>query len=521
MAEPIDPNTGLRGESPSEIAEQPGLSPSLWEGETEIPRTLGNSPPPTSWHGWLAIVVAVGSACVVLAVGSIATWRIPNPQNAPQAQLGQAVTLASNHSSSGGLPAEEPTDKVPQVPPSPHGAGQSRQLAVTSSSGAASESQASESKPSGDDNRRNVPRPQPEVASAATKSPAAYRWAINRTRSALVARDLKRAQRQLEIAARHADSPVQNDQLAQFRALNDQLDRFWAAVRAGLKALEPAEELHVDNVIAAVVESGPESLALFVAGSRRDYTLANLPTKVALLLVERAASEDAPANQVFLGAFHAVDPRGDLNRARQLWESAAAAGESVNDLLPFLDPKALAIEREPIPDAQQVAAAEQTIERKFAGAIEAAKTAQRKSQLAASLISAVADAESSLDQYALLKQATRWAIAAAEPQSALRAIDERARWFEVDAWTLKSDALTQALESSVPTVARQIAMSALELSAEAMAQGRGEPAQALIITAQAAARKARDRELIKRAAQRRLDVEKLEKQPGQVPSASE
>ncbi|MBI3837246.1 MAG: hypothetical protein HY288_04835, partial [Planctomycetia bacterium] len=75
--------------------------------------------------------------------------------------------------------------------------------------------------------------------------------------------------------------------------------------------------------------------------------------------------------------------------------------------------------------------------------------------------------------------------------------------------------------SSSTASAKQIATSALELLDVAEAQSLSEQAQALAITAQAAARKARDRELIKKAAQRLRDVEKLEKSPGKAPSASE
>jgi hypothetical protein len=520
VAKSIDSNSAPRCEPGKESAELPGA---LWEGETEIPRRLGNPLPAARGYGWLATSVAVGSACLVLAVGGIVAWQNPKLQTATRPQSGQTLSPPSDQSTATRrVPIERPDRDAPQQASTERGSGSLRQLIVTPANTAATESPTNESQPLGDDKQLVPPSPTLEETGGATKSRAAYRWAINRARSAFMGRDLKRAKRQLELATGQADLPSQKVQVAQFRALETQLVRFWSAVRAGLETLEPAEELHIGNAIAAVVESGPDSLALFVTGSRRDYTLANLPTKVALFVAQRGANEDAPASQVCWGAFHAVDPRGDRSRARQLWESAAAAGEPVGLLLPFLEPRALAIDRESIPDTLELAPAEAAIEQKFADAIEAAKSAQRKSRLAADLISSAADAETLLEHYALLTQAARWAIAAAEPQAALQAIDERARWFEVDLWTLKSEALAKATAaSSSPASAREIATIALELSEEAEVLSLSEQAESLAATAQAAARKARDRDLVKKSEKRRREVEKLGKSPAKKPSASE
>jgi hypothetical protein len=348
----------------------------------------------------------------------------------------------------------------------------------------------------------------PDTTAAADHDAAAdlktFLRAINHTRAALVARDAKRAARELDLADQHAKSPEQRAQVRRFRALHAQLDLFFEAVRVGLKKIEPTEEFDLGETIAAVVEVGPESLALFIEGSRRDYTLSTLPAGVALLVAQGGASENAPPAQVFWGAFQAVDPQGNRDTARQLWQAAARAGQAVDDLLPFLQAAELAVQREPAPEPPLLAAAEKRVRENFISAIEAAKTSQRKSALALALITAAQESETSDQQYALLSQAVGWAASAADPQPVVLAIDELEVWFEVDALALKSKALSAAVKASTTrATAKPIAAAALALADRAEAEGRRELTQALADTAYAAAQKARNVDLLKRANRRR------------------
>jgi hypothetical protein len=328
--------------------------------------------------------------------------------------------------------------------------------------------------------------------------------AINHARAALVARDWKLAARQLDLADQHAQTPEHKAQARRFRALHAQLGLFFDAVRAGLKKIEPTEELDLGETIAAVVEVGPDSLALFIEGSRRDYTLATLPARVALLVAKGGADQNAPPAQVFWGAFHAVDPQGNRDTARQLWQAAARAGQAVDDLLPFLRAAELALQREPVPEPSLLAAAEKHLREDYASDIEAAKTSQRKSALALALIGAAQESETSDLQYALLTQAVGWAASAADVQPVVQAIDELEVWFEVDALALKSAALSAAVKASTTrAAAKPIAAAALDLADRAEADGRRELTHALSDTAYAAAQKARDVDLLKRATRRR------------------
>jgi hypothetical protein len=334
---------------------------------------------------------------------------------------------------------------------------------------------------------------------SASRSAALVR-AVNHARFAIVGRDSKSAERYLDLAEQNSISSGEASQVARLRALVEQLDHFFDAVRVGLTKFEPAEELMVDGTPVAIVEVGPGRLALFVEGSRREYTLATLPFKVALVVAEAGSDKESPKAKVFWGAFQAADPQGDRAVARRLWEAAAASGEPVGDLLPFLEPSALAIQREPAPVGPVLSQAKQEIDKKFSQAIDAAGSRERKTAVVSQWIAAAHAAEDSARQYAALKQACHWATAAADGPTAVAAIDELARWFDVDALSLKSQALAEvAVASSTPSAARQIGEIALELAAHAQVAARPELAKSLADTAVAAARKARDPQLLKRA----------------------
>lgn len=279
-----------------------------------------------------------------------------------------------------------------------------------------------------------------------------------------------------------------------------------------MKRLQPTDELHFDDAIVSVIETGPESVALFIEGSRRNYTLATMPVKLAVEIATFGTDEKSPDAQVFFGAFQAVDPQGDRAAVRKLWASAAASGVDVDELLPFLDRPSPAIDRENVPERRALAEAVDRIDKQFSAQIGLAKSTQRKSELAASLIAAARTADESADQYALLAQASRWATSAPDPRVALAAIDELALWFDVDALSLKSAALSKC--SATPTnsaTSHQIASAALELLDQAEKDHRDDLAASLVESAATAAPKSRDAELIKKANARRRELDKPEK----------
>jgi hypothetical protein len=292
--------------------------------------------------------------------------------------------------------------------------------------------------------------------------------------------------------------------------LHAQLGLFVDAMRAGLPKFTAAEELALGDTFVAVIETGADTMSLRIEGSRHDYTLATLPGPIALIVARAGIDENEPAAKVCFGAFHAIDFQGDRALARQLWQAAAGADQSVEDLLPLLDGEALAISREPVPGDESRAAAEERVARDFAVTIQGARSREQKRFLVEKLLAAAAETDDLVEQYALLSEAGARAATAGDARRALAAVDELARWFDVDALSLKTAALVKAAAAARdPESARQVTQAALLLLDRV--GRRGELAATLAATATSAARRTRDSELIKKAADRRRLVERSTK----------
>jgi len=341
-------------------------------------------------------------------------------------------------------------------------------------------------------------------AVSSTAQIAAFEGALQQARAALVTRDVDEANRALDTAEKNLPGEDRRHEIAELRALGEQLELFLAAVRAGLQKYEATEEIQWDGNTAAVVEVGADRVALFIEGQRRDFSVSNMPADLALFFARAAADENAPQAQVFYGAFHAVDPGGDRAAARRLWQQARAADMPVDVLLPLLDQPPLGERRQPVPAGPLLEAARDQVQGQVAESILAAKSGQQKSRLAVRLLATGRAAKDSALQYAALDEAREWAISAGDPVTALAAIDALGKTFAVDVIVLKSDALGASIAGSGSTAAAaKAASAALALSDEAEQAGRLELAGTLADTAYTAARKAREGVLIRQAHQRR------------------
>jgi hypothetical protein len=57
--------------------------------------------------------------------------------------------------------------------------------------------------------------------------------------------------------------------------------------------------------------------------------------------------DENPANDLFIGAYHATKEEPDFDKAREYWERAAARGADASLLLPLLDDPLLAAPESP------------------------------------------------------------------------------------------------------------------------------------------------------------------------------
>lgn len=125
--------------------------------------------------------------------------------------------------------------------------------------------------------------------------------------------------------------------LARLEELTTYALRFWEHAEGVTKGLKGTEELVVGEQRVAVVESANGILVLRVAGQNKSYTRATMPARLVLTLATRELNAADPGTKVHIGAFLALDGRGDRKLARQYWDEAAKAGLDVARLLPELD----------------------------------------------------------------------------------------------------------------------------------------------------------------------------------------
>src|SRR5215213_2110600 len=104
-----------------------------------------------------------------------------------------------------------------------------------------------------------------------------------------------------------------------------------------MAGLQAADELEVNSKTVAVVEADSKQVTLHVEGKNRTFTAADMPASLAITLAERWFDPRLPANKLYLGAFHAIDPKGDLVTAKKLWNAATKFGASADDVMPLLD----------------------------------------------------------------------------------------------------------------------------------------------------------------------------------------
>lgn len=162
------------------------------------------------------------------------------------------------------------------------------------------------------------------------------RKALERVRGALAARALG----DVEAAVTNAKSLGKDGdyaaEVARLELLAKYVQEFWGAVDLGAQKAIVAGELLVDDDRVSVVEYERGTLVIRHQGQNKRYTRPLLPAKLALVLAQQHLRADVAANRVFLGAFLAMDGKGDRRLAAQHWEAAAKGGVDVAGLLPEL-----------------------------------------------------------------------------------------------------------------------------------------------------------------------------------------
>jgi hypothetical protein len=299
---------------------------------------------------------------------------------------------------------------------------------------------------------------------------------------------------------------------------------FWKAVRESLKTANMIDELEVGNTRVAIVAASEESLTIRAAGQNRTYETMSLPAGVAMALANRWLDVKAPSTKIIRGAFHAVDPTGgDPAQARRLWEEAKLLGGEVDELLPVLDdkfdlaslPVTKATARQgPMPTSETIAAAAKQVKEKYGKEISAAKNKEQKYALVKKLMDdAGVEMPNESYRYALLAEARDQSAAAKFAQLLVQAVDEMERWFKIDTLEVKYESLAKAAATTTPGNARDFAIECLALTEKAIADKRYEVAGKAAKVAHTTARRAGDRDLAVKAADKAREIGELSGKP--------
>lgn len=181
------------------------------------------------------------------------------------------------------------------------------------------------------------PAGEPGDSAPDAEQTAAFNKALLRVRGLLAARNVDAADGALKEAKAMARSAEQRTEAARLEELAGYVAGFWNAVRESMKGLQQTEEIKIGSVALTVVSSDQSEVTFHRPGRNDTYTVMNMPGGIAFALADRWYDKVNPVNKIYLGAFHAADPSGDLAEARRLWEAASKSGASANDLMPLLD----------------------------------------------------------------------------------------------------------------------------------------------------------------------------------------
>ena len=351
-----------------------------------------------------------------------------------------------------------------------------------------------------------VEKPKPPPIDAAKQ--AALKQALADVRVSLSQRDLAEAQRHLDTADANVQTPEDRAAVGRLRTLRGHLEQFWEGIRKSVEELESGEELIIGDSRVAVVEATRERL-IIKAGVNRVFRIEELPTSLVLVLAQRWFAKE-PSSKVFLGAFLAFDPKGDRQRARQLWQEAGRSGLDVQDLLPELDEpgpagpsggSASVQKTAPPADAAKLRQAKTLVRQTYKKEYDKADTALDKFLLARKLLEDAPGTDDNPEaRYVMFCEARDLAVAAGKAKVACEAIDGMARFYTVDPLKLKVEALSEAAEvAKTLSGNREIARSGLALVQPAIEAKRLDEAGRLAKLSAEAAKKARNAPMIKEA----------------------
>ncbi|GEM_PF-6453234 len=151
-------------------------------------------------------------------------------------------------------------------------------------------------------------------------------------RAALTDRRLPVADSQLQRAMDLAASSEFEPMADRLHTLQHYVQQFWWAVEKGMQNLDDVGQLMLaSGEPVSVVEATSEKIRIRQKGQSQTYEKMALPGNLALAIAKHWLDEGNLVNKLVEGAFVAVDPDFNTEKARRIWRNIAENGATVPD----------------------------------------------------------------------------------------------------------------------------------------------------------------------------------------------
>jgi cytoskeletal protein RodZ len=153
--------------------------------------------------------------------------------------------------------------------------------------------------------------------------------------AALQEQQFDAAQLAVKAADKKAAGPAQK-RVASWDSLLTYAKGFADYRSQALAAMKPGQEYEIDDKKIAVIEIDAEKFIYRYAGKNKTVSADKIPGAILMTIVTEWFDRN-PANNLYIGAYHATKTEPDLEKARASWQLAKARGADASALLPLLD----------------------------------------------------------------------------------------------------------------------------------------------------------------------------------------
>ena len=184
--------------------------------------------------------------------------------------------------------------------------------------------------PAADASPRPVPAPEPAEDTVRLES------LLAEVRQALGGSGFAAARTAVDEAASVATSTPSRERVARWAELVAFAKGFAEYREQALAAVKSGDEYDIEGKKIGVVEIDAEKFVYRRAGKNRTTPRNRIPGGILMAIVTEWF-DDNPANDLYIGAYHATKAEPDLDKAREAWQGAQGRGADASLLLPLLD----------------------------------------------------------------------------------------------------------------------------------------------------------------------------------------